>query len=345
MKIRIGKDKAWYGINRVQEGTKSPAYYVAIKRHGLQLSKHFATSLHGGEEGAFRAAQEWRDRILALLPPMTYRQLRTLVRRNNTSGVPGVWRTEKHSCAYWVATSELGGKKQTRHFNVNEHGEEGARQMAIKARQQMLQAVPDRFWVATEASRDLAVQAFDNSSDSTASDAVMWDDATKERILARLRAEGLIGKPSVSPVQKRYFLSMSGSVWEATHVASDGKRTVRRFSVAKYGEAEAERLAWQAYERLKEEHSPAQLPQQPTRLSEQFNANPDQLLDAVIRKLALKNDAALSRTLGVAPPVISKIRYRRIPVGPSLLVRLLEATQLHIRDLYGLTQAETMREG
>src|ERR1700710_875539 len=61
--------------------------------------------------------------------------------------------------------------------------------------------------------------------------------------------------------------------------------------------------------------------------------DPDGLLDALIEKLHLKNDAALSRALEVAPPVISKIRHRRLPVGASLLIRMHEVSELSIRDL------------
>lgn len=61
--------------------------------------------------------------------------------------------------------------------------------------------------------------------------------------------------------------------------------------------------------------------------------DPDNLMASVIGKLNLKNDAALSRALGVAPPVISKIRHRRIPVSASLLIRMYEATNLSIKDL------------
>jgi hypothetical protein len=52
-----------------------------------------------------------------------------------------------------------------------------------------------------------------------------------------------------------------------------------------------------------------------------------------IEKLNLKNDAALSRALEVAPPVISKIRHRRLPVGASLLIRMHEVCHLSIKDL------------
>jgi Sec-independent protein translocase protein TatA len=52
--------------------------------------------------------------------------------------------------------------------------------------------------------------------------------------------------------------------------------------------------------------------------------------------MQLKNDAALSRMLEVAPPVISKIRHHRLPVGASLLIRMHEVTGMSIRDLRDL---------
>ncbi|HZW23577.1 hypothetical protein [Noviherbaspirillum sp.] len=66
---------------------------------------------------------------------------------------------------------------------------------------------------------------------------------------------------------------------------------------------------------------------------EQFQYDPNNLLESLIEKLNLKNDAALSRALEVAPPLISKIRHRRLPVGASLLIRMHEVSQLSIRDL------------
>jgi transcriptional regulator with XRE-family HTH domain len=49
--------------------------------------------------------------------------------------------------------------------------------------------------------------------------------------------------------------------------------------------------------------------------------------------MKLKNDAALSRLLSVAPPVISKIRHGRLPVGASLLIRMHEETDISISEL------------
>lgn len=64
--------------------------------------------------------------------------------------------------------------------------------------------------------------------------------------------------------------------------------------------------------------------------------NPNNLLDALIIKLDVKNDAALARSLEVAPPVLSKIRHRRIPVAASLFIRMHEVTGLPIRELRDL---------
>lgn len=61
--------------------------------------------------------------------------------------------------------------------------------------------------------------------------------------------------------------------------------------------------------------------------------DPDRLLNGLIDKLKLKNDAALSRALGVYPNAISKIRCRRLPVGASILIRMHEISNLSIGEL------------
>ena len=61
--------------------------------------------------------------------------------------------------------------------------------------------------------------------------------------------------------------------------------------------------------------------------------DPDHLLATLIERLNLKNDAALSRALEVSPPVISKIRHRKLPVTASLLIRMHEVSALSIQEL------------
>lgn len=61
--------------------------------------------------------------------------------------------------------------------------------------------------------------------------------------------------------------------------------------------------------------------------------NENALLDLACRMLKAKNDAQLSRALGVAPPVISKTRHAVLPVGAALVVKLHEATGLSTREI------------
>lgn len=64
--------------------------------------------------------------------------------------------------------------------------------------------------------------------------------------------------------------------------------------------------------------------------------DPGHLLDALIEKLQLKNDAGLSRRLGVHAPLISKMRHRRLPVGSAILIRMHEESDLTISELRAL---------
>ncbi len=63
--------------------------------------------------------------------------------------------------------------------------------------------------------------------------------------------------------------------------------------------------------------------------------NPNRLLDTLIENLRLKNDAALSRALEVAPPVISKIRHGRKP-SDSFILRVHEKTLMTIPEIRAL---------
>lgn len=68
-------------------------------------------------------------------------------------------------------------------------------------------------------------------------------------------------------------------------------------------------------------------------LARQKTYDPNALLDTLIERLQLKNDAALCRLLEVGPPVISKIRHKRLPIGSSMLLRMHEISNLTIREL------------
>jgi len=57
--------------------------------------------------------------------------------------------------------------------------------------------------------------------------------------------------------------------------------------------------------------------------TEPREVTPHALIDFLLSENKLRNDAALSRALEVAPPVISKIRNNRMAVGASLRLRIM----------------------
>jgi plasmid maintenance system antidote protein VapI len=61
--------------------------------------------------------------------------------------------------------------------------------------------------------------------------------------------------------------------------------------------------------------------------------NAEALLDHLLSHMGPKNDAALAAALEVAPPVISKLRNRRLPLGASMLLRMHDATGLSIASM------------
>jgi hypothetical protein len=67
-------------------------------------------------------------------------------------------------------------------------------------------------------------------------------------------------------------------------------------------------------------------------LKDQATYDPNSLLDTLISRLRLKNDAALCRALAV----ISKIRHKKLPIGASMLIRMHEVSDLSIRELRDL---------
>ena len=67
-----------------------------------------------------------------------------------------------------------------------------------------------------------------------------------------------------------------------------------------------------------------------------FNYDPNHLLNSILEKLELKNDASLCRFLELKPHVISKIRNFHVMVSPYVLIRMHEKTGLSIGELRAL---------
>jgi hypothetical protein len=57
------------------------------------------------------------------------------------------------------------------------------------------------------------------------------------------------------------------------------------------------------------------------------------LVELLLTRGDLKNDAALSRALDFAPPVVSKVRNGVLPVGPGFLLRAHEVLNVPVADM------------
>ncbi len=68
-------------------------------------------------------------------------------------------------------------------------------------------------------------------------------------------------------------------------------------------------------------------------MSKSAPGNPSALLDHIIDQNSLKNDAALSRYLGIAPPVVSKMRHGTLSFGAVHIIRLHELTGWSIAQI------------
>lgn len=66
------------------------------------------------------------------------------------------------------------------------------------------------------------------------------------------------------------------------------------------------------------------------------NYSPINLLDEIINRMQLKNDAALARFLDIPPPVVCKIRRKHIGTSGDMLLRMHDFTGIPIDDLRAL---------
>lgn len=134
------------------EATGALGWHVCIKRQNQDWYKYFSDSTYGGHANALTAAQAWRDETLAQVSGPDYEVWkRARPNASNTSGMVGVARgvsrqTLKNGrvqeSAYWYAYWQgLDGKRRTRAISVRKYGEEQAKAIACRIRQEGLLAV------------------------------------------------------------------------------------------------------------------------------------------------------------------------------------------------------------
>ena len=143
--------KQLINIHRIDNSTnRTFAWMVRVQRNHQAVTKMFTDGVYGGKENALQAAITFRDQLRGE-PNLVDYQLwrRTILRRNNTSGIPGVSRHEVvtnlntgNRRIFWLASwiNENGYTRQ-RKFSVLLYGEQGAKQRAIAERERQLKLV------------------------------------------------------------------------------------------------------------------------------------------------------------------------------------------------------------
>ena len=111
---------------------------LSVTRAGTDLVKYFSDREYGGMKKAYNAADKARIRLERILKDVP---ARVAVRaKPRSKGIRGVHRAKTigrkgdRQRPAWVATWTEMGKRRTRKFPIDKHGEKGAKNFAIQAR-------------------------------------------------------------------------------------------------------------------------------------------------------------------------------------------------------------------
>jgi hypothetical protein len=132
------------------EASRTHAWRVTLQRHNDIVVKYFSDAIYGGKRKALKAAGEYRGELLRRYSPYAHAVwVRTRLRRNNTSGIPGVGRYERldnpktgYVRVFWLASwvNEQGASRK-RKFSVSLYGERHAKRLAVAERERQLSRV------------------------------------------------------------------------------------------------------------------------------------------------------------------------------------------------------------
>lgn len=129
---------------------RTHAWMVQVQRNNRISKKMFSDGVYGGKRKALLAALSYRNQLVAGVNCFEHQfWRRTIVRRNNTSGIPGVARYHRganHRAgrrkAFWLASwVDEHGTGRKRKFSVSRYGERKAKRLAIAERERQLKRV------------------------------------------------------------------------------------------------------------------------------------------------------------------------------------------------------------
>lgn len=136
-----------HGIYRIDDTNNSThAWVVTLRRHSGDLTEYFSDGKHGSAGQALDAALRRRDELHTLYPVRDQVARMTQLRRNNRTGVSGVYRWPADGSAvkgcFWGAQwPGPDGKARHKKFLISVHGEEGAKAKALAERRRALRSL------------------------------------------------------------------------------------------------------------------------------------------------------------------------------------------------------------
>ena len=149
-----------YALTRLQADRGTWYWAVHFNRKGKLHYRRFYDPKYGGPTKSKKSAVAWRDKQLATVPVLTKLEFCQQVRDNNTSGVPRVHFLIplRQPLGIWQARLKLNGVGRTKTFSVKKHGHDVARELAVRARQDLLDAAEDTLYLRDK----LAIMVGDN---------------------------------------------------------------------------------------------------------------------------------------------------------------------------------------
>lgn len=65
-------------------------------------------------------------------------------------------------------------------------------------------------------------------------------------------------------------------------------------------------------------------------------SDPNRLFNTIIDEARLKNDAELARSIGTSPSNISNMRARRLQIGATIIVKIMDTYGLSLKRIRAL---------
>lgn len=188
-----------------------------------------------------RAAIAFRDEVNIECVPLSKREVCATVRTTNTSGVPGVIRTRDRGQDYWKARLlTCDGANRTRQFSIKKYGDEAAFDLAVQARSQMLEMVQGFYVLHPDIKNETRVAPMAECPVMRRPCKLEPEAHPYARVPeCDVSGVGITNVKTTTADGKTY----TTKYWTSTVRDQAGLPKRRYFSVAKYGEEEAKRLA------------------------------------------------------------------------------------------------------